>query len=922
MSKLTSRLAASAIAVALLFTFLTPAFAASLDNATLIPKEISDAEKEKLSDADQQKADEQNQLAKSFRTGEFELWQLGDYVQYLIEVLIFFAGGISVLFIVIGGYKYMIGSVGDDKEAGKKTIMYALGGFVIAVLAWTIVNFVQVWLTSGGDTTTEGTTTEDTTTEATTTSTNDVAPKGEKTEVLVVVDSDNRTTEEIVYERSDQKKKSGSEDEPKVQVERITIPAGTEVLLAGVASLVGGGSSGAAASEGITITPYDRSGATVAGTGLMTANVLGSQADDPDDLAVSLVDDTAFDCQPDGTTFDPPIEVVLDYDEEWLNENNIAEDSLSVDYFDEGVTDSWIAFDDFTIDTEANTATVNVSHFSDIAVTYPSQYQCEEVSGSEVTQGIFDLEVYGGKLYAGLYHLGASASKSLLYRLDGSSWGQVSPGISSVGESVLKLLEWNGQLYANTENSGDIFRSTDGTNWQKVSDGAGSDVGTGLAVLGSNLYAINFSLGGGECSKAKILRTSDGTTWDKVWGKDNIWVYRMTSFDNKIYIFGHECENGQPRSYGKAFAITSSDGSNWGTSYTSSEYQVGYEWNNALWLGAIDYGDSTPGIYRLDKGKDISQAVKVKEISDTSDDTGIQSIAAWNGVLFAGMVAGFRGDTEDSYLLASFDDGNNWQTVCNFTEDTGVFSLAVYDNSLYAGTAFGNNNGRLYKVTEVGGTPTCSSTGDSCSSDGECCSGLECDDSSVCATSQSCSAADSACTDDSDCCSGLECDDDVCATPSSCECSGDTWDSTNCRKCDGCNWETSCSSYGGPEFSNWSSEAWQTCCQQCDPGNPACSGSTWDSVNCRKCEGSDCAASCSSYGGPEFSNWSSEAWQTCCQQCDPGGPACAGDTNTWDSANCRRCNNSSCTANCADWGGPDDPGWDSAAWKACEAKCT
>jgi len=89
-------------------------------------------------------------LAEKFKSGKFELYDLGTYVQYLIEVLIFFAGGISVLFIVIGGYKYMIGAVSDDKEAGKKTIGYALMGFVISVLAWTIVNVIQVWVTSGG----------------------------------------------------------------------------------------------------------------------------------------------------------------------------------------------------------------------------------------------------------------------------------------------------------------------------------------------------------------------------------------------------------------------------------------------------------------------------------------------------------------------------------------------------------------------------------------------------------------------------------------------------------------------------------------------------------------------------------------------------------------------------------------------------
>lgn len=109
---------------------------------SLIPKEEITSEKPYN--------DPENELARSFQTGQFEIWQLGDYAIYLIELLIFFAGGISVLFIVVGGYEYMIGGVTEDKEAGKKTIGYAVTGFVISLLAWTIVEFVQIWITSGG----------------------------------------------------------------------------------------------------------------------------------------------------------------------------------------------------------------------------------------------------------------------------------------------------------------------------------------------------------------------------------------------------------------------------------------------------------------------------------------------------------------------------------------------------------------------------------------------------------------------------------------------------------------------------------------------------------------------------------------------------------------------------------------------------
>jgi len=53
------------------------------------------------------------------------------------------AGVIAVLFIVIGGYKY-VASQGNPQEVqkAKETIIYALVGLVIVMMAFTIVQFV------------------------------------------------------------------------------------------------------------------------------------------------------------------------------------------------------------------------------------------------------------------------------------------------------------------------------------------------------------------------------------------------------------------------------------------------------------------------------------------------------------------------------------------------------------------------------------------------------------------------------------------------------------------------------------------------------------------------------------------------------------------------------------------------------------
>ena len=68
---------------------------------------------------------------------------LMNYVKIIINTLMFALGAISVVMIILGGIKYTT-SMGDAKnvESAKNTIMYAVIGLVVAVLAFAIVNFV------------------------------------------------------------------------------------------------------------------------------------------------------------------------------------------------------------------------------------------------------------------------------------------------------------------------------------------------------------------------------------------------------------------------------------------------------------------------------------------------------------------------------------------------------------------------------------------------------------------------------------------------------------------------------------------------------------------------------------------------------------------------------------------------------------
>lgn len=72
-----------------------------------------------------------------------DLFGAGGIFQTITNTALFLIGAISVLMLIYGGISYTI-SMGDAKkvETAKNTIMYAVIGIVVALLAYAIVNFV------------------------------------------------------------------------------------------------------------------------------------------------------------------------------------------------------------------------------------------------------------------------------------------------------------------------------------------------------------------------------------------------------------------------------------------------------------------------------------------------------------------------------------------------------------------------------------------------------------------------------------------------------------------------------------------------------------------------------------------------------------------------------------------------------------
>lgn len=89
-----------------------------------------------------------NDIGAKIHCGYVSLNDFPLLVIYLIQWVLTIAGGIAVIMIMIGGFQYMLGGVTDDKERGKKTLIYAITGLVVAFMAWWIVELIQVWLTS------------------------------------------------------------------------------------------------------------------------------------------------------------------------------------------------------------------------------------------------------------------------------------------------------------------------------------------------------------------------------------------------------------------------------------------------------------------------------------------------------------------------------------------------------------------------------------------------------------------------------------------------------------------------------------------------------------------------------------------------------------------------------------------------------
>ena len=115
------------LAFGLIFAFATPIVVTSniLDNQ---------AHAEGAADSIQKGADS---------TGQKDSRSAGDLAKDFVNIMLFAVGILAVIMLIWGGIRYVL-SGGDSGavSSAKKTILYAVVGLIVAILAYAIVNFV------------------------------------------------------------------------------------------------------------------------------------------------------------------------------------------------------------------------------------------------------------------------------------------------------------------------------------------------------------------------------------------------------------------------------------------------------------------------------------------------------------------------------------------------------------------------------------------------------------------------------------------------------------------------------------------------------------------------------------------------------------------------------------------------------------
>jgi hypothetical protein len=69
---------------------------------------------------------------------------IGEVIMNVIKFILGILGAATILAIIVGGLRYVMSGGNEQQiEGAKKTLLYAIIGFVVVILAYTIVTFID-----------------------------------------------------------------------------------------------------------------------------------------------------------------------------------------------------------------------------------------------------------------------------------------------------------------------------------------------------------------------------------------------------------------------------------------------------------------------------------------------------------------------------------------------------------------------------------------------------------------------------------------------------------------------------------------------------------------------------------------------------------------------------------------------------------
>ena len=342
---------------------------------------------------------------------------------------------------------------------------------------------------------------------------------------------------------------------------------------------------------------------------------------------------------------------------------------------------------------------------------------------------ISSLAPFGGYLYAGTYKFADHGAQ--IWRMDASgAWTPVMTNGFGVfyNVGIDHLLEFNGKLYAGVWNStpnppytdtgGEIWRSSNGTNWEAVMQGGFGDRYNGevmrLATFNGQLYAGTWSYTTTHGAEIWRSDTGDLGSWSRVVSNglgdaSNEAVLTMEEFNGALYAGTYswgDVPNG-------ADIWRTTDGLNWtavitnGFGYTGTYAVSSLEpFGDYLYAGIGRRDPSTwsnPGgqIWRCSQASGCDEPADWQEVTGgwaKPENYSIDSLLAFDGYLYA--VASNYTTGVEVWRTA---DGTTWEQVgfaglgdSNNSAPYWDNSAAVFNNRLYIGTTNWANGGEVW----------------------------------------------------------------------------------------------------------------------------------------------------------------------------------------------------------------------------------